>query len=373
MPTKKKTRRPVFTTLEKYLMLQVIWTWLIATPVLISLLMTLEISRLMAKAAAGVIPPEHIWHLFWLRVPTDLGMVIPMTLFFSILLTFGRLYQGSEVTAFSAGGVDIFTASKGVRWFAVIISFVVAILILFVTPWAQTEMNRIHDEINANANLVGLSPGRFKTLSGGNGRIFYSEKISVDQRELEGVFFYEAVPPDSFRLITAETGELYPNQDGDGKWLVLQDGRQYSGRPGDPDMEILKFKEYGFLMEISKSSNKAPRGRAIPFHDLWGSNKLQHQAELQWRFTLPVMTILLALLAVPLSRTTPRGGKYAGMVPGVLLYMVFSNLFNISYGWIEKGKIESWLGMSWIYALILVLIFFLYLRQGVFLLPWKRR
>lgn len=363
----KKGKSRAFTTLERYLVIQVMWAWLVATPILLVLLMTLRVSKIMAQAAAGQVPVEYLWQLVWLKVPAYLGLVIPMTLFFAVILAFGRLYQSSEVTAFRAGGVDIFEAARGVRWFSGVVAVLVLLLVLFVTPWAQTEINRIHDEINANANLVGLTPGRFKAISGPNERIFYAEEISVDQSELQGVFFYEALPPDRFRLITAKHAEMFPDKSGEGKWLVMREGRQYSGRAGDADMEIVNFKRYGFLMNLAQSSSGEPKGRAIPFHDLWGSERLQYQAELQWRLSLPVMTVLLVLLAVPLSSTSPRGGKYAGMVPGVLLYLVFSNLFNIAYGWIEQGRVESWLGMSWIYGVILVLTFLLYWREGVIL------
>jgi len=372
VPEKKRKNR-AFTTLERYLVLQVMWSWLVATPILLVLFLTLRVSKIMAQAAAGQIPVEFLWSLIWLKVPAYLGMVVPMTLFFAVLLAFGRLYQTSEVTAFRAGGIDIFEAARGVRWFSAVVAVLVLLLVLFVTPWAQTEINRIHDEINANANLVGLTAGRFKPISGPNERIFYAEEISVDQRELQGVFFYEALPPDRFRLITAKSGEMFPDKSGDGKWLVMQNGRQYSGRPGDADMEIVNFKEYGFLMNLSKTSSGEPKGRAIPLRDLWDSDRLQYQAELQWRLSLPIMTVLLVLLAVPLSSTSPRGGKYAGMIPGVLLYLLFSNLFNIAYGWIERGQIASWLGMSWIYGVILLLAFLLYWREGVVLLSRRRR
>ncbi len=370
----KKGSTSLFTTLERYLVRQVAWTWVVATPVLITLLLTLRVSKMMAMAAAGQIPLEYVWQLVWLKVPAYLGMVVPMTLFFSVLLAFGKLYQESEVTAFRAGGVDIFRASRGVRWFSSGAAVVVTMLVLYVTPWAQTEINRIHDEINANANLVGLVPGSFKSLSGGDERIFYAEEISVDQRDMKGIFFYESMPYNRFRLITSRFGKLLPDEDSGGKWLLMLEGRQYDGNPGDADVEIVDFREYGVKLNLKKTTSGEPQGRAIPFRDLWGSERLQYKAELQWRLSLPVMTILLVLLAVPLSRASPRGGKYAGMVPGVLLYMLFSNLFNISYGWIERGVVESWMGMVWVYLLILLLVFLLYRREGILLLPkWIRR
>ena len=62
------------------------------------------------------------------------------------------------------------------------------------------------------------------------------------------------------------------------------------------------------------------------------------------------------------------------MVPGVLLYLLFSNLFNISYGWIERGMVDAWLGMIWIYLVVWGVVFMLYLREGIVLLPrWRGR
>jgi len=355
-----------FTILERYLVREVVWTWAVATPALITLLLALRISKIMAKAVAGQIPLEHVWQLVWLKVPAYMGMVIPMTLFISVLLAFGRFYQESEVTAFRAGGVNIFKASRMLHWFSMGVAIIVTILVLFVTPWAQKEVNNIHHEINASTNLVGLTPGRFKSLSDDEERIFYAEEISVDQRDMKGLFFYEWVPPDRFRLVTSRFGHLLPSEDGDGKWLIMKQGRQYSGRPGSADVEVVGFEEYGVKINLKKSTSGEPSGRAIPFQTLWGSERLKYKAELQWRLSLPVMTVLLVMLAVPLSRTSPRGGKYASLVPGILLYMLFSNLFNISYGWIEQGKVESWMGMSWVYLSILTLIFILYLREGMF-------
>ncbi|MBT3348606.1 MAG: LPS export ABC transporter permease LptF [Thiotrichales bacterium] len=362
-----------FTTLESYLVGQVLWTWLVATPILIILLLTLRISKMMAQAASGQVPAEYIWQLIWLKVPAYMGMVIPMTIFFSVLIAFGRLYQESEVTAFRAGGVDIYRAARGVRWLSVVIATVVTVFVLYVTPWAQAEINNIHDEINANENLVGIAQGQFKPISGGSERVFYAEEVSTDQRDMSGVFFYENMVDGGFRVITSKRGELDATPDQGGKWLVLKDGRQYSGTPGKADIEIVNFSEYGIKLNFAKSISGEPQGRAIPVATLWGSNSNKHQAELHWRFSLPIMTILLVFLAIPLSRTTPRGGKYAGVAPGILIYLLFSNLFNIAYGWVEHGEASGLLAMGSIYVAIALLIFVLYLRDGVLLLPRLRR
>jgi lipopolysaccharide export system permease protein len=87
----KKGKGHGFTALERYLVVQVFWAWLVATPILLVLLMSLRVSKVMAQAAAGQIPVDFLWQLIWLKVPAYLGMVVPMTLFFAVILAFGRL------------------------------------------------------------------------------------------------------------------------------------------------------------------------------------------------------------------------------------------------------------------------------------------
>ena len=54
------------------------------------------------------------------------------------------------------------------------------------------------------------------------------------------------------------------------------------------------------------------------------------RAELQWRQSTAVSALLLALLAVPLSRTQPRRGRYAKVMLAVVVYALYYNLLGIA-------------------------------------------
>ncbi|NEO26271.1 MAG: LptF/LptG family permease, partial [Kamptonema sp. SIO4C4] len=43
-------------------------------------------------------------------------------------------------------------------------------------------------------------------------------------------------------------------------------------------------------------------------------------AELQWRISAPISVIVLTLMAVPLSHTSPRQGRFLHLFTAVLIY-----------------------------------------------------
>ena len=77
---------------------------------------------------------------------------------------------------------------------------------------------------------------------------------------------------------------------------------------------------------------------------LWSSSNIKDRAELQWRFTLPLATIIVAVMALPLSRTNPRSGRYAKLAIALLIYLVYSNLLGVGKTWIAQEKNPS---MDW--------------------------
>ena len=86
---------------------------------------------------------------------------------------------------------------------------------------------------------------------------------------------------------------------------------------------------------------------------LMASRQPEDAAELQMRIAAPVSVLLLALLAVPLAHLRPRQGRYAKIVFGIAVYLVYTNLLALGQGWIGKQVLPAWLGLWWAHALML--------------------
>ena len=104
-----------------------------------------------------------------------------------------------------------------------------------------------------------------------------------------------------------------------------------------------------------------------PTAALLGSRQPADRAELEWRMSVPISVLVLAVLAVPLSRSAPREGRYAKIGIGLLAYIVYANVLSIARVWLERGVTPEWLGLWWVHAAAAAFALLLLVRQsGVF-------
>ncbi len=73
---------------------------------------------------------------------------------------------------------------------------------------------------------------------------------------------------------------------------------------------------------------------------------------------------VLSLIAVPLSRTSPREGRYARLGMALFIYLIYTNLLSIARVWMERGVIDAGVGMWWVHAVVGLLGLLLLARDG---------
>jgi lipopolysaccharide export system permease protein len=81
---------------------------------------------------------------------------------------------------------------------------------------------------------------------------------------------------------------------------------------------------------------------------------------------VPLATIILAILAVPLSRTQPRAGRYGRIAIGLLVFIIYLNMLSAAKAWIEQGTISPTLGLWWVHAAVFLLAMGLLAYQSMF-------
>lgn len=186
---------------------------------------------------------------------------------------------------------------------------------------------------------------------------------------MENVFLERQVEGGSIEVVVARRGEQVESDDPDTRLLVLHEGRRYEGVPGTADFRVVEFLEHGIPYHLPSLQPHEPRPRAMLFSQLMASSEPQHIAERQWRLSVPVTTILLALLAVPLARSRPREGRYGRIIIGLLVFIIYFNLLSASKAWTEEGSISSSLGLWWVHGCVLLFTLVLLALQN----GWHRR
>jgi lipopolysaccharide export system permease protein len=95
------------------------------------------------------------------------------------------------------------------------------------------------------------------------------------------------------------------------------------------------------------------------------SHDRAERAELHWRISMPIMCLVLALLAVPLSKLRPRQGRYARVWVAVVIFFVYYNLATTGRTWIAHGTLPEEVGLWWTHVVVALLALLVILGPGI--------
>jgi len=334
--------------LQTYVLRETAQTWLVTTLVLLLILVTYQFTEVLGDAAAAKLPRDAVFHVLGLTSLKLLAVLTPISLFLSVLLSMGRLYRDSEMAALMACGVGPARLYRSLLSLALLLAAGVGWLSLVVSPAASRTIQEIAATAQAQIGLDILEAGRFVPL-GDTGAVLYAEGVNPDG-SLRDVFVQRR-NQDVVQLIIAKRAwEGEPREDG-ARLLRFANGRRYEGAAGSPRFNVMSFAEHGIPYEVPDlgPGSLGPEGKSLA--ELWSSDSLPDQAELQWRLSSPLTLLMLTILAVPLSRSAPRQGRYTGMVAGVMVYLIYVNLLSVARVWVERGDIDPRLGLWWVHLL----------------------
>lgn len=349
----------MFATLDRYLLREIVHTFLMVTGVLLFILLSNQFARVLGEAAAGKLPREAVFQLLGLTSLEYLTILVPVSLFLSVMLAFGRLYKDSEMSAIMACGVGPARLYRPVMLVAVLVAALLTWLALDLAPWSAETAHVLRKTAQREAELGNLEAGRFRGAAGGE-TVFYAE--SVDNNALMSNVFIQRQKGDRVEVAVAASGQLVKDQEP--PFFVLYDGTRYEGVPGSAEFRIIEFQEHGIPILLPKPDLTPDDTEMLPTSALLNSASQTDRAELQWRLSVPLSALVLALLALPLSKTSPRQGRYGKLTVAVLFYIVYSNLLGAAKVWAERGLVPMDIGLWWVHALIVVASGVLLLQQN---------
>lgn len=346
--------------IERYLLREIALTFIGVSLLLVVMLFSSTFIRLLAETLEGDYPAGILFSLFALKGVGNIVFILPFAFFLAVLLALGRLYKDNEITALTACGAGPGRLFSGVFYIGLLVSLGIAYLSLFFGPWVSEHAVQLQDEARAKQEIEGVVPGRFNSFGPGRPMV-YAESYDEETRRIHGVFVQLEKEGE---ITTLRAASAYERVETDGtRYLVLLDGYRYEGRLKRRDYRIVRFAEHGLLIKERKVVASERRKKTVPSAELWASGGTEDWAELHWRLALPVSALLLALLAVPMSKTSPRRGRYAGLVLGIGVYMVYNNLLIAGRSAITKEEVPSQLGLWWVHLLVAGLVVLLTWRQ----------
>lgn len=294
--------------------------------------------RYLAEAAVGDLTADVLLPVMIFKLPSFLELILPLSLFIGILLSLGRLYAESEMVVLKACGVSQWRLARYLALPALFVMALVATMALELAPAGSARAQALLDDPRSSEGLQSLASGRFKKQRGGN-LVTYAETID-GSGVMHNVFVVERDEnlESPMSVTHAEEGEVIYQQDIGRRYLELRNGTRYRGIPGSPSYEAVSFARYGELIPEREGSLRARiKTDAMPTRELLESDDPKLRGALYWRFSLPLLVPVMTLIAIALSRTDARRGRYAKLGPALLIFLAYFIALTQARSLIEAG------------------------------------
>lgn len=315
--------------------------------VLLLIFMSNQFAETLGDAAADLLPRDAVFRVFGLQFLQYLALLAPVGLLLGVLLALARLNRDSEMSALAACGVGPLRLLRPIGLFSLAFAGLVGWLSLFAAPGASRAIEEIRFETEGESDFGDFVPGTFRSIHDGSTTVYQE---AVDGDLLKGVF-YQAETADGIEIVMAEEAEQVVDDATGDMALLLRNGQSYEITPGEARAVVSTFREHGIPIRLEpRDLEFAIASR--PTVDLLWTTDPDARAELQWRLAAPLSILILALLAVPLGRSTPREGKYARVGLGLLIYIIYANSLSITLVWVERELVPPWLGSWWVHAVL---------------------
>ncbi len=276
--------------------------------------------------------------------PSMIYTITPLSVLIAVLVVFGMLNRSSELTAMKATGISLYRIVLPVLVIASILAVALFVFDQLYLPTANRRQEALRNVIKGKPPQTFEHPGQ-KWIFGLQepdkpGRIFYYEFFDATQNAFGNVTVFE-FNPDTFsisRRIFASDAHWEPQLH---QW-VFEHGweRTFTGaeissyRPFDVSTfpEIHEHPQY-FKKEALLSSEMSFDELKAYIHDLSqsGFDTIRLRVQLNRKLANPVITLIMAILAVPFALSMGKRGSLAGIAVAIgvaITYFVVAGTFE---------------------------------------------
>ena len=345
--------------ISQYILRELFTTWVGVTLVLLIVLITNKFADVISDIAAGDILSSSLLPIIALSSIEYLIILLPLSTFLSVIIVIGRFYRDHEMTAIQVAGKGTGFIYKIFTFPLIVLIFLLGFISIVISPNAKQSILLKEEEAMRSVGIEFFEPGRFVNLK--DGAVFYAQGRSEKNRFIK--VFLQKKTKNKVSVITSEYAEIQSLEDNLSR-LVFFNGQRYEGLPGTTDFRVLRFTEHRLPLFFDSNDINDESYETKNFNELIMDESVPSRSELQWRVSPPIALIILVLLAVPLSKSSPREGQYGGLIIGVLIYLVYVNMLGAAKVWFEQGNSPIELGIWWVHGCFAVfLIIYLYFKS----------
>jgi lipopolysaccharide export system permease protein len=333
--------------ITRYLIREISKPLTIILGILLALFASYSASGFLSDAVNGLLPIDTVAEMIGLKALISLEVLIPVSLYISVLLSFGKLYGDSEFTAMFALRVSPARVIGAVLTLSACLALLVAGLSLVTRPWAYQKLHELSKRAEITLDVTAMEAGTFYVGQHGNRVIFLSHREGPASPAQD--VFVQLWHNDRTEIIQARRAyplsEKTPNS---GSKIHLSDAHIYE--IGHDDKKIDRaMTAQEIVIDPNRSDDTPPEYSSVAASSahLAVSGAAADIAELQWRLSTPLSTLLLGMLGIPLSAVKPRQRKYEKFGTAIFIYSAYYLLCTSARTWVQHGVVAEFPGIWW--------------------------
>jgi len=301
----------------------------------LTIVLTMMLIRTLGQAAGGSVSPQDVVLLLGYTALGYLSTILSLSLFIAAVATLTRMYHDSEMTIWFASGVSLWRFVRPVLRMAWPVLLVVMLLALFVWPWVNQRSAELMSRYERRSDLSRVAAGQFQSSADGR-RVFFIERDADDARVGRNVFVL-TLQGNAEAVTSAHEGRI--EFEGADRFILLERGQRNEENLTTGEKTLARFENYRARADerLSSAIDELPPPARTTF-ELLRRPTPAFQGELAWRIGLVLGAANLLLLAIALAATNPRRPGSWNLVLGLLAFVVYFNLINLSQAWVATGK-----------------------------------
>ncbi|HEX7674352.1 MAG TPA: LPS export ABC transporter permease LptF [Bdellovibrio sp.] len=331
----------------QYIFFEMLPSFILGLMVFVSIILMFQVLRLTEFALVHGVSIKIIGEIIGFVIISLLPILFPMALLFSVLLTYGRLSQDSEIVAMKASGLSMGTLLLPALVLAGLVGIISAQTSFVIAPWGNRQFEVLFSRLaNTKATAV-IKEGTF--AEGFFDMVVYANEVDSKQGKLKKIFIYDEKSSDVPLTVIAKEGSIIPDPDRPGQEILLRLNNGEIHRQAKTHTKIsfdtydVHFSEPDYTEEKAKSPqsltlqevrNRLSEGIKDP-----EQNRIM-QTELHKRWAISVLCIVFAMIGVGLGTTTNRrAAKAGGMILCIGLIIFYWVLYVAAEGAARSGAI----------------------------------
>ncbi|HVJ07535.1 MAG TPA: LptF/LptG family permease [Acidisarcina sp.] len=269
--------------------------------------------------------------------PSMIYIITPLSVLISVLVTFGGLNRSNELTAMKATGISLYRVVLPVLVIACVLAVALFAFDELYLPGANRRQEALRSVIKGKPAQTFLRPDQKWMFGhqepGKPGRIFYYQFFDPDHDKFANLSVFE-FDPESFaisRRIFASTAYWEPQLH---RWIFEKGwDRSFQGDviTSYQPFDVKTFPDIG--EEPSYFKKESRQSQEMSFVELSryirdlrqsGFDTMRLRVQLNRKLAYPLITLVMAVLAVPFALSMGRRGSLTGVAVAIGVAIAYS-------------------------------------------------